>query len=190
MNKFRGALFVAVILAATAAYAHADTITTFNVSGSANNVSGETLGSCAIGATCSFSGTLTVDVTNGTATAIDVTFPGLSAFDTWKTTIPVCSGGFSDCDMILFNGSGGDDASFEFQSSPSVGSLVGFTGGTFEGNDTVHALSGFTFYTYSGSISAPESSSVPEPGSLVLMLMGLAAVGFFATRRIRRRIVT
>jgi hypothetical protein len=84
----------AAVLAPVAA--RADVITTFDLSGTAHNVSGMTLGSCVVNASCAFSGTLTVDVTSGAVTAIDVTFPGLSAFDTL-----VDSGPFSTSDWLV-----------------------------------------------------------------------------------------
>src|SRR5215469_6138425 len=54
---------------------------TFVVSGTANNVSGGTLGSCAKLAFCDFSGTLDIDVTGGSVTGWDITFPGLPDFN-------------------------------------------------------------------------------------------------------------
>jgi len=60
----------------------ADTITTFQVSGTAENDSGGTLDSCLSRATCAFSGMFPVDTANGTveSSGLDITFPGLTAF--------------------------------------------------------------------------------------------------------------
>ena len=64
--------------------ARADTLKEFVVSGTAENESGGSLGSCAAEATCSVSGTMMVDVTSSAAfprgfvTAYDITFPGLA----------------------------------------------------------------------------------------------------------------
>ena len=66
------------------ALALADTITTFDVEGTATNISGGMLGSCLTGATCAFSGMFQVDVTTGKveSSGLDIAFPGVRTFDT------------------------------------------------------------------------------------------------------------
>jgi len=46
------------------------------------------LGSCAAGATCPFSGTLTIDVTTGSFESAMFSVPGLSTFDTITGSSP------------------------------------------------------------------------------------------------------
>jgi len=79
------AALVALVLAGAA---RADTIKDFFVSGTATNVSGGMLGSCAAEATCSFSGTMMVDVTSGILETVHITFPGLLTFDTITGSSP------------------------------------------------------------------------------------------------------
>src|SRR5262249_44071025 len=131
--RFAQASTAALIVLVLAGAARADIIKEFVVSGTAKNVSGEQLGSCAPDAFCSFSGTLKVNVTSssahpdGTVTAVDITFPGLEPFD-------IC------CD---FNGPdqenlwGADSLNhkrealvFDFTTMHTPASLVGFGGGT------------------------------------------------------------
>ena len=66
-------------------YVRADAIITFNVSGGYRSPS-----------TGTFSGTLTVDVTTGTVTAVDITFPSLAPFDDISTGNAVGAFWFQD----------------------------------------------------------------------------------------------
>lgn len=146
--------------------AYADTVTTFNVSGSATNISAVGLGSCASGATCSFSGTLTLDVTSGVAAGSDITFPGLSTFDVVAISGPLSTSNWS----IFANDSDGALLVFDFSTSNTPGSLVGFTGGTIlpggvgNGSTPLYTITG-------GSITA-----TPEPNSLAFLLLGVPAL--------------
>lgn len=72
------AIMVVTVVLPSGRLARADTISVFNVLGNAAPNPPFT--------GTSFSGTLTVDVTTGTALAIDVTFPGLPAFDVIETS--------------------------------------------------------------------------------------------------------
>jgi hypothetical protein len=127
MNLFRSSLsrfvlpmLVALVLLAPA-FAAADTITMFRVSGTASPTPPLT------GTT--FSSTLTVDVTKGAATATDVTFPGLSALDTLTGQSPMGPTYF----IVADNSSG--SLQYFFIPSPTPSSLVGFTGSTLVGGD-------------------------------------------------------
>jgi hypothetical protein len=71
-------LIAACALLGATATANANT---FIVSGTAENVSGGALGSCARLTFCNFSGTIDIDVTVGSVTGWDITFPGLSDFN-------------------------------------------------------------------------------------------------------------
>jgi hypothetical protein len=157
--------------------ARADVITAFDVSGAATNESGGSLDSCAAGATCSFSGTLGVDVTNGTVTAVDITFPGLSAVNTLE------SFGVDSGDVFIFAGnSSGDVMSLDFTTTPTPGSLVGFDGGIIVGSGIEDVAAQVIQYSsFSGSVTP---AAVPEPASLTLF--GTALLGFGVIHRRRR----
>jgi hypothetical protein len=155
----------------------ADTITTFDVLGTVQNFSGGALDSCANNATCAFSGMLRVDVTTGTVenTGLDITFPGLPMFDTLNYSMSVTP----DWLIAVLN-SEIDQVLLSFTPAPTKGSLVGFTGGTIDG-EIVEASSGLPYYlNLSGTITP-----VPEPSALVLLAGGLALLVFGLARRFR-----
>jgi PEP-CTERM motif len=164
MRKSVSTFLAAAVFVACAPYVHADTITTFNVSGTAGNSSGHTLGTCPAGSLCSFSGTLSVDVTVGTVTGVNITFPGLSPFN----ALSCCSSaGF------LPANNGKQSLALIFTTAPTPESLVGFDGGSILNEGYV--TTGPDFYNYvleGGSITAP-IPTVPEPRSLALFAAGL-----------------
>jgi hypothetical protein len=168
MRSVRAGLIAVAVGAAALApvAARANVITTFDVSGTATPsppLTGTT-----------FSGTLTVDVTSGTVTAIDVTFPGLAAFDMLLSSGPLAGTLWyvevdnSDALMVIF-----------FNTATDPGSLVGFTGGTIE---AAFVVSGDQLYYGNGNGSITPSA-VPEPSSLALMLAGIGALAFAVSPR-------
>jgi hypothetical protein len=155
----------------------AATITTFDVSGTAKNLSGGPLGSCAAGAICGFTGMFQVDTTSGTfeSSGLDITLPGLPAFDTLTLSEPFS---LPDWRISTMNSSQ-DELMVLFTTAPTPSSLVGFTGGTID-SAIVLALSGNTLYAqFNGSITP---APVPEPSTLVLLAGGIGLV-FGLTRR-------
>jgi hypothetical protein len=149
--------------------AKANTITTFNVSGTCTPTAPFT------GTT--FDGTLTIDVTAGTVTAIDVGFQGLSSFNTVTLSAPI---GPSVWQVDARNG----ELLFltlVFTTGHTPASLVGFTGGTIFDGAVINAVTGFLAYDdLTGSITAP--AGVPDAGS-TLPLLGFASLGLVALRR-------
>lgn len=141
----------------------ADTITTFGVSGTAQNTSGRTLDSCAFLATCGFSGMFLVDTTIGTigSSGFAIILPGLPAFD--SVTLSTQMG--NDWGITVFN-STGDRLSLAFTTAPLPGSLVGFTGGSILGSASLDRDSNYG--NISGSITP-----APEPSTLLPLAVGL-----------------
>ena len=84
-SRFAQASTATLITLVLGGSVRANTVKDFVATGTRQNVSGETLGSCAAGATGSFSGTMMVDVTSGTLETVPITLPGLLTFD---TTVP------------------------------------------------------------------------------------------------------
>jgi hypothetical protein len=164
-------LALTAVAALSVAYpAKADTITTFNVSGTCVPQEPPFTGT-------TFSGTLTIDVTTGTVTAIDVSFQGFSPFNVTLSSDPSSS----DLWQIIAITNVGNDSALEliFTTGHTPGSLVGFMGGTIFGDS---ATTG-TVPEYSdlrGSITAP--AGVPDGGSTV-SLLGCALLGLAALRR-------
>ena len=124
-----------------------------------------------------FSGTLTIDVTTGTVTRINVSFQGFSAF----TSIFGSTGaGTSDWEVIASNTGLNASLDLEFTTGHTPGSLVGFTGGSIVGNDVIHTVGG-TDYTITGASPTP-AAGVSDGGSTV-SLLGFALFGLAALRR-------
>jgi hypothetical protein len=173
MNKLRSILLV-LTAAAALSLAHpakANTIT-FNVSGnctpSAPSFTGTT-----------FNGTLTIDVTAGTVTAMDINFLGLSPFNT--ITNSFATGGGS---WFLMDSPAGATygMSLNFTTGHDPASLVGFTGGTIGAGSAYDNDTNTEIYNIlNGSITAP-TGSVPDAGS-TLPLLGFASLGLVALRR-------
>jgi len=174
MRTISYAAIISTALFAAGSSSRADIVTMFNVSGTAVNQAFTPMGSCGARATCPFSGTLGVDVTNGTVPDIDITFPGLDPFNR----------------VILAEMDPG--AFVEATNAPSLGqvlelaftgSLVGFTGGTITGNVVTTSDLGIALYVVNagGSITA-----VPEPSTWAMMLLGFAGLGYAGWRGTRR----
>jgi hypothetical protein len=172
MRTISYAAIISTALFAAGSSSRADTITIFNVNGTAVNQAFAPLGSCGARATCPFSGTLDVDVTNGTVPAIDITFPGLDAFDhvilteMSPTTVEANNGPLGQVLFLTF-----------------TGNLVGFTGGTITGESVVtHDLGVEIYAINSGGSITP----VPEPSTWAMMLLGFAGLGYAGWRGSRR----
>ena len=161
------------------ALVRADAITTFDLLGSAKNISGVTLGSCAAGATCPFSGMFQVDTTKGTVESrgFDITFRGLLAF-----TNPIVSERSGNgWRIVAINNPRVAQLALSFSTAPTSGSLVGFTGGSILAGEVEGELRPILLDNFSGSITP-----VPEPSSLVLVASGMLALGL--TRRLGKKV--
>jgi len=161
-------IVLALLVVGSATVAHADS---FTVSGTAENSSGGTLGTCASGATCAFSGTLTIDVTNGILTAMDITFPGFTSFTSPQFAEPINT---SDFFIGALNSSGDAALTLDFTTTMTPGSLVGFAGGSIFGLSVLNNTTAAPEYSdLSGSITP---APAPEPSSLALIPLGLGAL--------------
>jgi hypothetical protein len=167
-------LLVSSVLAlCLAPSARADTVSTFDVSGSL--VQGGT-----------FSGTLTIDVTSGTVTGLDITFPGLSAFNTLGYSEKIGPEAASPWFVIGVN----DPNPFclvcwytwlEFTTMPTPGSLVGFTGGTIIDGSVAYVPTEDGLYRIAAGSITPAPTATPEPSSMLLLAGGLT--GLLGLRR-------
>lgn len=176
MRKSMSTILAAAVMVACAPHCRADTITTFDASGTAFNTSAVSPDYCPPdGTPCAFSGVLSVDVTTGTITNVDIRFPGLMQFYVVSVSEPTAQ---SDWLLLAENGPSGDTLYMVFTTASTPGSLVGFDGGSILGGSTAGGPFDDLFFTVvAGSIA------VSEPGSLLLMLAGLSALGLFVVRR-------
>jgi VPDSG-CTERM motif len=163
-NTQRSALALIVLaLALIAGVAKADTITTFDISGTFTFPSSGTFG-----------GTLAVDVTNGTLSSVDITIPGFADFnnvDFSSPSIPFVLG--------IFNSPTFDEVFLHFTTTmPS--SLVGFSGGTITEGTVTGFLGNVLLDNLTGTI-AP-AAATPDQGS-TFALLGLGGSGLLSLRR-------
>ena len=176
MRTISYAAIISTALFAAGSSSRADIIAIFNVSGTAENTSFVPVSpTCGARATCPFSGTLDVDVTNGTVPDIDITFPALDPFNR----------------VIFAEMSPG--ATVEATNAPSLGqvlnltftgSLVGFTGGTITGAVVTTSDLEVALFVVNpgGSITA----AVPQPSTWAMMLVGFAGLGYAGWRGSRK----
>ena len=152
--------------------AYADTITTFDISGTVSPVSPET------GTT--FSGTLVIDMDFGVALSGTLNFPDLLPLD-------LSGVGFSSTSASIGFASSGTfpvNASLTVP-TPTSFSFVGFTGGTFTstGDQVIQFSPRETvYYDITSFTMTAETSAAPEPGSFALVL-GSGSLIFMARRR-------
>lgn len=159
MNK-AGRAFLGMIIAVgglTVGFARANTITKFDVSGTASTETGQSCGN-----DCHFFGTINVDVTAGTAISGNIIFPETPTYNSLEFSLP---GGQMRWELVLrnFRGAG---VFLYFTTMPNPQSLVGFTGGTIERPSEAIDLFNIT----GGSITP---TAVPEPSTLTLSIVML-----------------
>ena len=107
-----------------------------------------------------YSGTLTIDVTTGTVTAMDVSFQGLSPYNTINDSGPSST---SDWRITAVNADGVYTLGLSFTTGHTPGSLVGFTGGTIIG-DGVTNPDQPAYEALNGSITAVVPAPLPDEG--------------------------
>jgi hypothetical protein len=160
--------------------ARADVTATFDVSGNAEALArGEGCGD-----KCAFFGTLMINVTTGAATAVDITFPGLAAFNTLDVSQK------SGTDWRIAADNGDDSASLVFTTTPTPGSLVGFAGGSINFGGSVFELPSPSvvdlYLVVTGAIAGPVAVAVvPEPSTWAMMALGFGLLGLVGYRKTR-----
>src|SRR5260370_37322020 len=136
--------------------ARADVTTVFDVSGTFGN-------------SWTLTGTVTVDVTNGNATALDVT---ADAFDFTSISTQSSEGG----EYLI--GSVASSKSANLALFFPVASLVGYDGGSLS-TDTrvVDTFTGHIEFLTTGSATVASTTAVPEPSTWAMALRGFAGRG-------------
>jgi PEP-CTERM motif len=154
--------------------ARADVTATFDVSGTAeaSPIVGNHCGD-----DCVVFGTLTINVTTGAATGVDITFQDLAAFDKLVRSRKL---GTSQWFISLSN-SDGDSANLNFTTTPTPGSLVGFTGGSIIPGGGVDHL----YIVVRGTIGDVPIAAVPEASTWAMMALGFGLLGLVGYRKTR-----
>jgi hypothetical protein len=159
-----------IAIAAALSLAHpakaVDIITTFDVSGTFTFPSSGT-----------FSGMLVVDVTTGTVSSADITFPGLADLNQINLSTSFLGGW-----TLNLSNSTLDSIILDFTTT-NPSSLVGFNGGTIFGLSVESGPPNFQtlFNGLSGTIAPP---TVPDTGS-TLGLLSLSVVALLGVTRLR-----
>lgn len=151
-----GGILAFLAAVASPSSARADVTEVFNLFGDFDNHS-------------TLSGTVSIDTTNGTATAIDALADGFE----FKTITGQSSQG---AEYLVSATTSGDAEQLSLVFS--VGSLVGYGGSSLSPDTRLGALS-----LQGGGANPATSSPVPEPSTWTLMAVGFAGLGFFAIRR-------
>jgi len=114
-----------------------------------------------------------------------VDIPGLGGFDTVQASSALS--GFGWRIQAVQNGFTLPVVRLDFSTTPTPGSLVGFTGGTIDPTSTVIGAGIVTtlYLPINGSITA--ATAVPELSTWAMMLLGFAGLGF-AFKQSRRKV--
>jgi hypothetical protein len=167
-------LVATCLLALTVGTANADTYTTFNASGTFTN-EGQYINDPIL----SLSGTLTIDVTAGSITAVDLFVenngtgfaPFNILFSNPNTSQPLIAESSDNTDYLYL--------SF----APS--SLIGFNGGPIQSGHTIEINTDCTGCDYHALLSG-SLTTTPLPAALPLFAGGLGVIGLLARRRKRK----
>jgi len=162
-------LMLAGIVALAASPARADTIKVFNVNANIPNTPVNPYHGTDV-----IQGTITVDITLGEATAVDLTVT-TGSFDPfiYLTTSGPCTPPSCQVDY---------NAGFADYGELVLGNMVGYTGGSLESGSYVVLNS--VLYDITGTVSP---AGAPEPSSLALFGTGMLGLVGFARRKLSAR---
>jgi hypothetical protein len=165
-------------LALTFGVANANTITTFDILGTAAVAGNFITGSTFVSGVHEFSGKLTMDVIAGEVTVVDISVPIMGPdFTNLLSSSSDCS---LTCGWEITATNGSSFVSFAF-STTVPGSLVGFNGGSIMTGQGIGGSGGFLFVPQTGDLTPV--GETPLPATLPLFATGLGVLGLLGWRR-------
>jgi len=151
------------------------------------------------------SGTVTIDVSNGTITAVDLSYEGQTYtyiqtqgafFGATGSTMPVSYGFDAGVSSTLQV----PQLSFGIPGTSAIDSLVGYTGGSLCSLDALCGPDSYGNYWESDFLAADgttylklqsgQLSATPEPSSVLLLATGIALIGMAMSVRRRKQIAS
>ena len=162
--------------------AHADT---FDVSGTLTAVSGT---GAACPQPCVLGGTIEINTVTGVVGSVDVTFTGESPSLGPFTVFHSLGTSGTETQVLLFDTA--DNILTLIFTTPTLGSLVGYTGGPLNSGTNVEFAAGPPFrplWPLLGGTGAltPATATAPVPSSVVLMLLGVGLLFVLRKRNSR-----
>jgi hypothetical protein len=140
---------------------------------------------------CTLGGEIVINNATGAVVSADVTATGFSPSAGPFTAPQALNTAFSLTDLEIETASVFTSQAALIFSTPTEGSLVGYTGGWLSTNTQVRPRSGaFGWGLISGSLTEIAVTPVPEPSTWAMMLLGFAGLGlagYRAPRTVGRR---
>ena len=189
MNRaglLRAGMFAVATGAVGVATAHAS-VTTFQVSGSLIPQVGSA--NCASSG-CTLGGEIVINDATGAVISADVTatgfLPSMGPF-TAPQALHTTSDGLTDLEIDTAPSFTAEVALIF--STPTAGSLIGYTGGSLSDFTDVRTQSGdLGWILISGSLTETAGSPIPESPAWAMMLLGFAGLGLASLRKTRRAV--
>jgi hypothetical protein len=134
---------------------------------------------------CTIGGDIVIDNSHDVVTSADVTTSGFAPVMGPFTIFDAVAFGFGTQTVIELSDVAGDTLDFVFD-APTQGSLAGYTGGALNTGSEIFGSVAFSpdpiWFLTSGALT-PVPATVPEPGSVILLITAMVPMAGALTRR-------